>query len=400
MQIWENAPAFIELALSIDQHFPGYVDAYYGPEEIRARIAHRGKLPLEQLEQIATGLLNELVEDRTLAPTRKEVLTGEVQAMRTTLRLLQGEALGFLEEVYSLYGIRPSWTSEVVFEQAHQALAALLPGDGSLVERLQRFKDQFQVSAERAAPLIERLAGELQARTLQHFPLPAGERCTFEFVHEQPWGAYNWYLGRYQSRIDINLDYPIRTYTLPDYIAHEAYPGHHTEHSLKEQTLYRQGGLLEYAVQLNNTPATVLSEGIAEHALEVICSPEELVDLYQQVLAETGPSGYDGRLVYEYLHFANHSLRKVGANQLLLLHEQGAPDEEVIAYGMRYALTTQELETKSLRFAQDPLWRSYGFNYTVGYDLIAQFLASATSKEEAFARLLQEPMTPAQVLRI
>ncbi len=115
--------------------------------------------------------------------------------MRTTLRLLQGETMEFVEEVQRLYGITPVWTDETHFEAAHQVLDDLLPGDGPLADRLQSFREQVQVSAERAASLIERLAADLGARTRQRFDLPAGRGCTFEFVTDQPWTAYNWYLG-------------------------------------------------------------------------------------------------------------------------------------------------------------------------------------------------------------
>ena len=358
MQPWKNASTFIELALSIEQHFPGYVDAYFGPPEIPEALERRGEIPLKELEAVATGLTEALVQDTVLEADRREFLQGEVGAMQTTLRLLQGETMAFLEEVQRLYGITPTWTEEAHFEAAHRALEELFPGDGPLTDRLQRFRDQVQISAERATPLIERLVADLGARTRQRFDLPVEEGCTFEFVSDQPWTAYNWYLGEYRSRIDFNVDMPIRAYALPILVAHEAYPGHHTEHCLKERRYYREAGLLEHAVLLNNTPATVISEGIAECALEVILSPEELVEVYQWILDETGLKEYSGQLMYEFLHVAILDLRSVGGNKLLMLHEGGASEEEVVAYGQHYALTSEEQERKSLQFMEDPMWRS------------------------------------------
>ena len=238
MQKWENANVFVELALSIDQHFSGYVDAYYGSQEIPQTLERKGKIPLKELEGIASDLFNSITRDSSLSPARKEYLKGEVGAMQTTLRILQGEALGIIEEVQSLYGLTPSWTDETVFEEAHRALEELLPGSGPLADRVQTFRDQFQVSVEIATPIIKRLANDLRTRTRQRFHLPPDESCEYEFVSEKPWGAYNWYLGNYKSRIDFNLDYPIRIYTLPNFITHEAYPGHHTEHSIKEHRHY------------------------------------------------------------------------------------------------------------------------------------------------------------------
>ena len=400
MQKWENANVFVELALSIDQHFSGYVDAYYGSQEIPQTLERKGKIPLKELEGIASDLFNSITQDSSLSSGRKEYLIGEVGAMQTTLRILQGETLGIIEEVQSLYGLTPSWTDEAVFDEAHKALEELLPGSGPLADRVQTFRDQFQVSVEIATPIIKRLANDLRTRTRQRFHLPPDESCEYEFVSEKPWGAYNWYLGNYKSRIDFNLDYPIRIYTLPNFISHEAYPGHHTEHSIKEHRHYRENGLLEHSILLSNAPSAVISEGIAVYGIEQILSPDELIDIYQQILEETGLSKYNGQFIYEFFHIVSRPLGKVGNNEILLLYEKGASDEQVIAYGMRYKLTSEKDETKYIRFLKDPLWRSYGFNYTLGYEIISNLLSSTENKDQMFARLLQEPMTPAQVQRL
>ena len=400
MQKWDHANVFVELALSIDRYFPGYVDAYYGPQEIRQSLVSKGKIPLEELERIASDLFNSIDQDSSLNPARKEYLKGEVGAMRTILRILQGEALGIVEEVQRLYGLTPSWIDEIVFDEAHKTLEDLIPGSEPLADRVQTFRDQFQVSAEIAAPIIKRLADDLRTRTRQRFTLPPNESCEYEFVSEKPWSAYNWYLGNYKSRIDFNLDFPIRIYALPHFISHEAYPGHHTEHSIKEYRLYHENGLLEHSVLLSNAPSAVISEGIAEYGIELLLSPDELIDIYQQILEESGLSNYSARLVYEFLHNASPSLGKVRNNEILLLYEKGASDEQVVAYGMRYKLTSEKDETKYIRFLKDPLWRSYGFNYTLGYEIISKLLSSTEDKDQMFARLLQEPMTPAKVQRM
>ena len=38
MQKWEDARVFVELALSIDQHFSGYVDEVIYPEQTRVKL--------------------------------------------------------------------------------------------------------------------------------------------------------------------------------------------------------------------------------------------------------------------------------------------------------------------------------------------------------------------------
>ena len=66
------------------------------------------------------------------------------------------------------------------------------------------------------------------------FGLPDGEICDFELVTDKPWSGFNTYLGGLRSRVDINTDLPVLSLFLPHLVAHEAYPGHHTEHTRKE----------------------------------------------------------------------------------------------------------------------------------------------------------------------
>ena len=49
----------------------------------------------------------------------------------------------------------------------------------------------------------------------------------------QPWSAYNWYRGKAQSLVEFNTDVPISMLNILGTMAHEGYPGHHTEGQLK-----------------------------------------------------------------------------------------------------------------------------------------------------------------------
>jgi hypothetical protein len=215
-------------------------------------------------------------------------------------------------------------------------------------------------------------------------------------VREKPWGAYNWYLGGAKSRVEFNEDRPIQVGQLPYTLAHEAYAGHHTEHAIKEETLYRTEGRLEHAILLSNTPSCLVNEGIAQNALEVLADREAIVGMYRDILRASGLPEEEAQRLHDVV-LASRPLAKVSDNQLLLLHGQGVPDTEVIAYGVRHGLTTVSLERQVMKFKKDPLWRSYGFNYTLGHDIVKAFLSAATDKSAAFACLLRDPMTPGQV---
>jgi hypothetical protein len=208
--------------------------------------------------------------------------------------------------------------------------------------------------------------------------------------------AFNRYLGAGRSHIEFNQDFPMEMWDIPTAVAHETYPGHHAEFAIKENKLYVGEGRLEHSILLSNNPSSLISEGIAANALLAVASEAEiaatLIDCYERA----GLPESDAVRAFAFVG-AHHQLKSVSDNQLLLLHRDHAPEDEVVDYGIRYALTTKEDEARYLRFFKDPLSRSYAYNYTLGSDLVATFLDRATDKKRAFQRLLSEPSTPTQL---
>ena len=215
-------------------------------------------------------------------------------------------------------------------------------------------------------------------------------------MQDQPWSGYNWYLGDGRSRVDLNTDLPIYAYRLTDLLAHEGYPGHHTEHALKER-LYTEQGLGEHALQLINTPECVISEGIATIAEKMLFAPDELVRFRRErVYPAAGITGDPEREVA--IGAATRILRSVPGNAALLLHEEGRDPEDVVAYLQRYALSTEAEARQRLRFIADPLWRAYIFTYHVGYELISTWLDQAPAERRSrFRTLLSEQVYPSQI---
>ncbi len=248
MSRWQNARSFVELALSVNQHLPGYVDAYYGPQEIRESVDTKRKVLLEELSSTLDQIDGSIDQDATLTEVRREYLSAELKAMQTTLRILKGEEIDIVEESEGLYGLTPSWTEESVFEEVHHVLEGLLPGSGPLAERMESFKEKTTVPNKWFKTIAKDIADDFRRRTMEIITLPEDENCEFSYVQDKPWRAYNCYLGKFLSRIDINIDFPTYAGLIPHVIAHEAYPGHHTEHAVKEKKLFRERGYLEYSI--------------------------------------------------------------------------------------------------------------------------------------------------------
>lgn len=385
---------YIALAFAIERHVPGYVDAYIGPPEPRAEAQVADMLPPAALLAQAQGFADQVAASDYPA-ARKAYLAAQARAMVATCHILAGEPLSYAEEVRACFDIEPAHTPEAVFDAAISALDDVLPGGGPVAERMIAWRRRFEVAPDVARTLVDRIVPEVRRRTAALATLPQGEEVAFEFVRDKPWSGYNWYLGECRSRVELNTDLPLQANALPGLVCHEAYPGHHTEHALKEQLLYRGRGYGEHAIFLINTPECVISEGIATLAETIVFPDDELAEWQDARLYPLAGLSGDPAREARIAH-AQRALRAAGANAALLLHADGAPEGEVLAYLMRYGLRSEEEARHSLRFIADPLWRAYIFTYHAGRDLLDRWLALG-NRAARFRTLLTEQVTPSLI---
>jgi hypothetical protein len=384
---------YVAIAFGIERHCEGFVDAYFGPAELKRRALEGEAASLGILGEHIAALRGQLGAS-DYPQRRKAYLGAQLTGMATSVRALSGEELPYREQVRGCFDIEPSFVPEHRFEDALERLDELLPGAGPLPERMAAWKKRFEVPADVAFTMIERIAAEARARTLAFVDLPADEHVDFALVSDKPWSGYNWYLGAHRSLVEINTDLPIRANVLPGLVCHEAYPGHHTEHALKEHTLFESKGWGEHAIQLINTPECVISEGIATLADEVVFGH----DLAPWMAANLFPlAGIDAdpELLVQ-ISEASQSLAALSGNAALLLHEQGKDPEEVMRYIMRYGLRSEKEARQSLRFLSDPLWRAYTFTYDSGRQLLGRWVRRG-DRQARFRTLLLEQVYPSLI---
>ena len=387
---------FVRLALAINEHSPGYVDAYFGPEEWAKAAEQGGKLPLPELEERAEQLALHVSQASDLDEQRKDFLVHQLCAMQMSLRLLMGEEVSLAEEVQALYDVVPAWKDESIFMDIQKELDQMLPGAGPVKERLERWNKSLELSMESIRELLPVVTDRLRELTNEMFPLPAGEAFRVEFVSDQPWMAYNLYQGEYQSIIEVNTDLPIRVNGLVELLAHEGYPGHHTELCLKELNLIRQKNDQEHVLTLINSPAAVIAEGIATTALETILAEAELEDWYRkEILPRAGMPHIDAARMIA-IHRAERTLETLSGNAAFMMYDQKKSPQEVKSYAQTYGLNTEQEADHLIRFISNPLDRSYIFTYFEGRELLEE-LFSRGDRKQAFARLLTEPVTPSQI---
>jgi hypothetical protein len=241
-------------------------------------------------------------------------------------------------------------------------------------------------------PVLEQVLPVLRERTEALVALPDGEQVTLEPVSDEPWWAFNYYLGDLRSRVVLNIDVPTTGAELIHLGTHEVYPGHHTEHAVKEQLLLRERGEIEEGIQLVPTPQAVLSEGIAETGGEIVLDGNARTAVYA-ILARNGIH-LDPELT-ERVTKTLEGLRTVGVDAALMIHADGASPEEAQAYIERWSLATPEQARQTVRFNLDPTWRAYGITYSAGRDLCRSFVGGDPAR---FCRLLTEPVRVGDLL--
>ncbi len=392
---------YIELGLALGRHVDGLVDAYYGPPQLAARVEAEPPRPparlVEELRQLLSALdAGEALDDAAAADrgrgsadaTRRRWLRAQVLGLLTTARVQAGEQLGYADEVEQCYGVRPSRVPEEVLAEAHRRLDAALGGGGSIAERLVAWREAQATPLEVLETAIASLAEDLRERTARLFGLPDGERVSFELVRDRPWAGFNFYLGGLRSRVAINVDLPVLSTSLAHLVAHEAYPGHHTEHCRKEVGLVRSRQFWEESIFLVGTPQCLLAEGLADLGLEVVMGrrPEALVADHLVPLGIP----YEAEVVAAVAE-AGEALGGVRANAAFRLHEDGADPESVIDEVARWGLLPRARAEKAVAVLMDPTWRSYVTCYVEGLPLCRGFVAG---RPERFARLVTEQLIP------
>jgi hypothetical protein len=374
---------YLRLGLQVGRHVDGIVDAYFGPPELAATVEAEPPVDPRALVSTAEGLLDEL-EDGWLRD--------QVVGLRTYAGVLAGESTPYADEVEGCYGVRPTHTDEAVFTAAHEQLEVLLPGDHPLAHRYQGWQRSTRVPPEQVEDTLAAVIDEARAWTRRLVELPEGEGVDLEIVRDKAWMAFCGYLGDLRSRIEVNVDLPMSAVELLRLAIHETYAGHHAERCLKEQLLVQGGGLLEETLVLVPTPQSLVAEGIAELAPEVLLDGEG----GQALAAVVDDAGIEFDLAHaRAVERAAEPLAWAEVNAALMLHDRAAGEEEVQAYLERWGLLTRELASHVIRFLNAPTSRSYVLNYPAGRRLCRAYVAG---EPERFRRLLTEQVRVGDLL--
>ncbi len=391
---------YLLLGLRFNRVEDGYVDSFTGDPALRRAVESEPAPDPAELARQADRLLSELPRvpraDGFDEP-RADFVAAHLRALALAGRKFAGEQVGFVDEVSAYFDVHIGKGDPDVYRQAHARLDEALGGSGPLEDRMQAYRSTDEIPPERLEECIHAFSSALRDRVRVAYPLPDAETITYEVVTDKPWSGFNYYLGDYRSTVAVNADLKQQMANLPRLVAHESYPGHHTEHCRKEAGLVAGLGHAEQTIFLVNTPQCLMAEGLADLALYAVVGPG-WGPWAQEIYADLGLR-FDGERA-EAVSQAASALADVRQDAALMLHDEHRDVDDVVAFLKRWLLVNDERARQSLKFLSSPLWRAYTSTYVEGYRLLRAWLdarPSDVSLADRFGRLLDEPLIPSSL---
>ncbi|MEX0899654.1 MAG: hypothetical protein WD081_03085 [Gammaproteobacteria bacterium] len=393
---------YVALVLATGDHDPNFVDAYYGPEEIKTAAANDART-LVELREGALLLRGELAAiepgDDAMDRLRHRYLDKQLAAAAARIGMLLGETLRFDEETQRLYDAVAPAPDVDAYERALATIERLVPGEGPLAARVEALRREFVIPPDRLQSVFDRAIAECRDRTLRHIDLPEGERFTLEFVTDKPWSGYNWYQGDTYSLIQVNTDLPIFIDRAVDLGCHEGYPGHHTYNVLLERELAIERGWVEFTVYALFSPQSLIAEGSANYGIDMAFPDDARYAFEEGVLMPLAHIPTENAARYRALREALAELDGAGNEAARRYLDGDWTRAQAIEWLVEYSLSSPERAAQRVDFFDT--YRGYVINYNLGRDRVEAYIQAHGDSEaerwRAFKELLGSPRLPSDL---
>ncbi|MTI41028.1 hypothetical protein [Fulvivirga lutimaris] len=398
----EIAESYVRLVLEIGQYEEGFVDAYFGPEELRPTTEKLDSVPYQKFIDRSEKLLVNLdqIEEAQLSrddKARKRFIEKQLIAVRTSLEKSTGIKYSFEEDARLLYDAELPVHGYKYYDSLVNVVHEYFPEEEDLLSRFLTVEEKYVVPADKLDTVMRVAIKEARRRTAQYLNLPKSENFELDYVSDKPWGAYNYYLGNSQSNIDVNTDNPISIFRILDYASHEGYPGHHVHLTILEQEVVNGKNWIEFSVFPTRSPIALVAEGIGNYGVSVAFPEEERISFEKKVLFPL--AGLDTSSVDEdyKLLSMKRNLRSAGIEIVKDYVNGEITREEALELGERYLYSNRQTSS-TLRFVENS--GAYIINYTLGQQLVEQYVQNQMegSKDQTkhwmkFKELLTTPHT-------
>jgi hypothetical protein len=393
---------FLLLALRIDKHIKGYIDFYFGPEKLRQIVDNESITSPNKLLIDCKVLIRQLGA-QGYDKKRERYIEKMLIAMKTSIELLNGVEMSIKDQFLRQYDVALQPVNESELDNLKEEFNAAYGGLGSLEKRMNDLRVRRTVPEGKVFELFKNALNITRERTKELFIdlLPENERVNLELVKNKntnvaKWAYYNWYLGNFCSRIELNPNYNMYWTAYLSAVAHEGYPGHHTEFVVKEQRLYRELNQFEHSILLLNSPKLIICEGIANTAVNMLfdyweqaeislrefCQDSSKESSIEALIAQGKVKGKQSLFGY---NFAYHALI------------DGWSEEKLIQYATSFEIFSQEIIKNRIKYLLNPVHSTTAFSYNIGSKLIINKYGGFPSVKD-FRDLLINPILPSDLV--
>ena len=392
---------FLLLALRIDKHIKGYVDFYYGPEKLRKTVGHEALTAPNTLLNNSNDLLKQL-ESQGFDKERTRYIEKLLIAMKTSIETLCGVEIPFKDKIFRLYDVDLQPVNEAELDRLIDDYNKAYKGSGRLSERMEVIREKRKVPEDKVYPMFKEALNITRVKTNELFGdiLPETERILIELVDDSnedkaKWAYYEWYLGNYRSRIEINPTYNMYWNAFLSAAAHEGYPGHHMNFVLNEQRLYQELHQFEHSILLLKSPTLVICEGIADLAVNVLFSSKEQAEISLRFCSNGSKEDSVENLTMQNRIRTKGSLFWYNLAYRALFDEWSK--EKLIQYATNFETLSQKNIKNIIKLIFDPAHSTTAFLYNLGSKLLINKYGEFPSVKN-FRNILLNPMLPSDLL--
>jgi len=402
MKLSEFGRDFLLLALRINKHKIGYVDFYIGPKKLR-KVVDNEEITSPKKLLADSSTLQEKLLIQGYHKARGRYIEKTILAMRTSIEILNGIDIPIQDQFLKFYDVPLQPVNEAELVNLKEEISEVYGGSGSLEQRMSKLRVRRTVPGVKVFNLFKKALSIVKVRTRELFVdlLPRNESININLLKkinkdDVKWVYYNWYLGNYRSRIDVNPNFNMYWTTLLPAAAHEGYPGHHTEFSVKEQILYHDLNQFEHSILLLNSPKLFISESIAELATNMLYSYQEQAEIgLQNFCPDTSKD--DSLEVLMIQNKAKSKLNLFWYNFAYHALIDKWSEENLIQYAMNFEVFSHESIINQLKKVYNLSHSTTIFSYNLGRKLIINNYGEFPSIKN-FRNLLVNPILPSDLV--
>jgi len=402
------AENYVSLVLRAGQLDNDFVDAYYGPDNLRPHDELKTPADSNRILKLCNAETDSLLDKLDalknynadkIETLRYRFLYKQLLAVKAKLFMLQGGSFSFDKESSALYdAVAPVYSKEH-FQSILDKLDKILPGKGAISKRLDDYRQHFIIPKDKLDAVFTAAINECKKRTSNYVNLPANESFKIEYVTNKPWSGYNWYKGNYFSVIQVNTDLPVYIDRAIDLAAHEGYPGHHVYNSLLEENLVKKDGWVEFTVYPLFSPQSLIAEGTANFGINMVFPGNEKTKFEKEVLYPI--AGLDQAKAEQYDEVLSLTSKlSFAGNEASRNYLDGKwTKKETLDWLEHICLMSPERAEQRLSFTEK--YRSYVINYNLGEEIVKTYIEKNGGTEnrqkkrwELFKYLLTTPQTP------